>query len=196
MTSLTSLLFSSALALFLAASFSDAATTAPSPSSTPNPSPVSSPSALNTNAGISIEASQKVEFPVNEEEKKKLLKEYKKAFSEEEKAFDHQERSAMKEFSAVQSAKVRTWNAQEKSARHSFFKSTTKGPERRKYIQDYIARKKSFDQSVKDENQVMKSSWKQKRELLKQNQKDRDVQFKASLDQNKRPPAALWPSGH
>ena len=137
--------------------------------------------------GISLEASQNEQFPVTEAEKKKLLAEYKKSLLNEQKAMAHQEKASLKELQAAQSAKSKSWRDQERKARRKFFEQHTSGPERRQYVQDYLARKKAFDQSQKDELSTSKQGWASKLEDLKKDQKSKEDQFKSLLDQNKRP---------
>ena len=144
-------------------------------------------------SGVSLDASQKIEFPVTPSEKKKLAKDFKSALSEELNVFDRQEKQSTKTLALNQSLHAKAWREQERKARRIYFTEHTSGPERRQYVQDYQKRLKQFDQSLKDEAVSEKNSWKQKRELLKASQKNRDSQFKAALDQNKHPQDSLWP---
>ncbi len=135
---------------------------------------------------------QTPEAPLSADDKKKLSRQMKKSLSDETSAFDRQERSATKELVLSQSQHAKSWKEQEKRTRHQFFNDHTKGSERRQYVQDYQIRLKEFDKSLRDEAAKSKSDWKQKREALKQSQKDREAQFKTALDQNKRPDPSVF----
>lgn len=157
---------------------------------TPTPEITTSPS------NISITESGAANYPVTPEDKRKLLKEYERALLSESKALDHQERAAVRELSAAQNARAREWRENEKKSRRAYFDKVSSGPERRKYVQDFVARKKGFDQSLKEEMQGTRKAWREKKDKLKATHKENMVQFKAQLEQNKRPDASLWPTGH
>jgi hypothetical protein len=142
--------------------------------------------------GASLEATQDAQFPMTPEEKKKLLIDLKKIFATEEKSLQHDDKTAMKELSATQTAKQKTWHDQEKQARKAFFEQHQNAAERRPYVLDYIKRKTEFDQAQKDELAAAKKASKEKADHLKENQKLRELQFKAQLDQNKHPDTSLW----
>ena len=144
--------------------------------------------------GASLEGTQEAQFPVKPEEKKKLLSDLKKTFLAEEKALQREDRSGTKAFTAAQSSKLKSWHEQEKQARRAFFEKHQSGPERRQYVQDYLKRKTDFDQAQKEELAAAKKASKEKAEHLKENQRLRELQFKAQLDQNIRPDSNLWKS--
>lgn len=163
-----------------------------SPSAAPATSPVGDPKSTTP----SVEGTAAATYPLTEKDKKTLLSEYNRAQANEEKALRHLQRSQMKELTAAQSQRVRTWHEEQKNARRDFFDKHLSGPERREYVQGYIQRKKDFDQSVKVEYDTARKSWAEKVEQLKTRQKEQRKKFKASLDQGKRPDATLWPSGN
>jgi Skp family chaperone for outer membrane proteins len=142
---------------------------------------------------VSIDASQSIQFPMTPAEKKRLTADFKKAQANEEKALAKKEKTEMKALTTDQNARRKAWTAQEKKDRHAFFAQHMSGAERREYIQAYLKRKNDFDQSLKNETNTAKQSWKEKHDYLKKLQSERDTQFKANMDQNKRPDASLWP---
>lgn len=154
---------------------------------------IASPS-LTTGQGttVSVPGTETAQF-LSAQEKKTLMSEYNRAQSNEEKALRHVSRSQMRELTAAQGARSRTWNEQEKRARRDFFAAHTSGPERRKYVQDYIQRKKEFDRSIKAEYDTARKDWASKLEQMKARQKDQRKKFKAALDQGRRPSMDLWP---
>ncbi len=127
-------------------------------------------------------------------EKKKLLSDFKKAQSEEEKNLDRLEKTATKDIQAAQSSKIKEWRNQERKARRIYFDQHTSA-ERRTYVQDYLKRKESFEQSLKDELAASRWNFKTKRDQLKTAQKEKEEKFKAAVDQNVQPAADLWPNG-
>jgi hypothetical protein len=142
---------------------------------------------------VSVEGTESAQLPVTAPEKKTLLSEYNRAQSNEEKALRHVSKSQMRELTAAQSQRNRTWHEQEKRARRDFFAAHTSGPERRKYVQDYIQRKKDFDLLMKNEYEAARKDSATKLDQLLTRQKDQRKKFKAALDQGQRPSADLWP---
>jgi hypothetical protein len=132
--------------------------------------------------------------PLSPDEQKKLRVEFKAALRQEELAFDHQEKSALKEFSIAQAAKVKEWRSREKKERHQFFDTHSTGPEQRKYVLDFVGRKKEFDLQLGESLKSEKRSWREKREALRVFQKNRQMKFEETLNQGQRPSADLWKS--
>lgn len=175
--------FSLALTLFFCLS-----SCASTPTSKNTASPSASPDA------ISIDASQSIQFPMTAKEKKKLQLDFKKATLAETKSLANKEKAAMKVFNVDQAAAKKSWSEVEKKSRRAFFDAHMSGPERREYIQLYLKRKDDFDKKQKEELATAKTSWREKRDYLKNLQKDREAQFLARLSANQRPDASLWPS--
>ena len=133
---------------------------------------------------------------ISPEQKTKLLSEFKKALNNEEKSVQHQDRSEMKEFNAAQSLKIKNWREHERSVRKSFFESHQSGPDRRKFVQDYIKRKEQFDLANKNDQIASKKASKEKLENLKKQQAERLIQFQKQLEENHTPDVSLWPQNH
>ena len=128
-------------------------------------------------------------------DKKKLLQDFKKANSDEEKTLDRQEKTAYKEIQTAQAIKLKEWRNDERKARRVYFDQHSSS-ERRAYVQDYIKRKEKFEQSLKDELAASRWSFKGKKDALKQSQKEREVKFKLALEHNVQPDQNLWPASH
>jgi hypothetical protein len=133
---------------------------------------------------------------LSEDEKKKLQNEFRKALSNQKSALNHQERSALKEFKASQSMKQKKWRADQKTARQKFFDEHMSGPERREYVQTYLKKKAEFDESLKAEAVTFKKNWADKKQAMKQAQKEQESQFNSSIAQGVRPPTSIWPTGN
>lgn len=161
--------------------------------SVPSAGAAGSPGPAAAGTGISIDESQKVEFPLTPQDKKKLDRDFKKALIDETRALERQEKSSTRELNSNQATKSKNWRDQERKARRSFFAAHASGPERRQYVQDYQHRRDDFENQQKDELAASRVLWRQKAEQLKQSQKERSAQFKNALDQNNRPNSALWP---
>jgi hypothetical protein len=173
---------------------SSCASAAPSPSaSVPEQQVSEAMMAPSPGSTVSIDASQKAAYPLAPEEKKPLLAQWKKALASEEKALDQQDRGSVKEFAAAQSQQLKDWRNQEKRERRVFFDQHLSGPDRRDYVQSYITRKKEFDQKQKDDAMMFKMTLKEKHDVFKVNQKNRDLQFKAMVEKSIRPDRSLWP---
>jgi hypothetical protein len=161
---------------------------------TATPTVSASPSVAASATAASAQTPAPAPVAIPPAEKKKLLAEFKKAQSSEEQAFFHTKRSQDRELSAAQNQRKKQWFENEKRQRHEFFKSHMNGPERRKYVQDYIQNKKAFERSIKDETANSKKMWAERLDRLKVKQKQQAAMFKAKLDQGERPDASLWPN--
>jgi len=126
-------------------------------------------------------------------EKQKLSVDFQKALVKERKALSKQERSDLKSLANDQSARRKAWRLSEKRARRKYFNEHLSGPDRRQYVQDYLKRKTAFEKSLKDEAEAARKSWKEKEDYLKLFQKERQDQFRASLEQGRSPSPDLWP---
>jgi hypothetical protein len=151
--------------------------------SSPTPAALTSPS---------VSPAVPVEAPLNDSEIKKLRAEFKKAIREEGKAFEHQERSTMKELQAAQNARFKEWKDKEKKARHAFFNEHSTGPEQRHYVLDYRERRKQFEKSLVEEVNASRQLWKDKKDALHLSQKTREGKFESALKEHRRPEADLW----
>jgi len=126
-------------------------------------------------------------------EKQKLSVDFQKALVKERKALSKQERSDLKSLASDQSARRKTWRLSEKRARRKYFNAHLSGPERRQYVQDYLKRKTAFEKSLKAEADAARKSWSEKENYLKLFQKERQEQFRASLEKGQSPSPDLWP---
>ncbi len=145
----------------------------------PSPSALASPSASPEGA-------------LNEDERRKLRMEFRSALRSAERAFEHQERSALREFQTAQSAEGKQWREKERLARRKYFEKHPTGPEQRKYVLGFVERKKEFDASQVFKLQAEKKSWRDKRESHREKLKERLNRFIKELDSGQRPSRELW----
>ena len=146
-----------------------------------------------TSAPVAAAVPEASVVPIAANEKASLLDEFKKAKSNVDRALKHQEQAQFKELQTAQSVQAKVWREKERKARRDFFAGHETGPERRKYIQDYLPKKKQFDQSLKDDYAAKKKEWADKVEASKKKIAEQEVQFKAQLEKNVRPGDELWP---
>ncbi|MBS1958924.1 MAG: hypothetical protein JST80_05580 [Bdellovibrionales bacterium] len=132
--------------------------------------------------------------PMTASGKKKLLSEFAKAQSNQEKAAIHTSRSELKELQAAQSQRSRSWRETERKKRKDFFESHASGPDRRAFVQDYLKRKKELDAAQKGDLEDFKKKWAMKLDELRKKQKERAAEFKSKVDQGQAPDASLWPN--
>ncbi len=151
-----------------------AATPAGTPS--PSPSPTSTPL---TPAAIKL-----------------LGKEFARAQENELKAMDHQNKSAVRELKASQSARQKEWQHREQEARHKFFAEHPKGAERRDYVHDFVERRKVFLQMLADEASQRAHEQEVRYQSLKEDQAARLKEFQEAIKKGEKPQEKLWPAGH
>lgn len=151
------------------------------PSEAPSGSPLASPSPT--------------ESPISSAEAKVLLSEFSKALSTQLEALRHRQVLERQEFRAEQKARQSKWDQDERNALHKFFAAHLKGPDRRTYIGNYLARRKIFQQILSDEKARHQREQQAAFNAMVQDQTLRLKEFKADLARQQRPPASLWPSG-
>lgn len=152
-----------------------------SPSEAPSGSPQVSPSPT--------------EPPLSAAEAKVLLSEFSKALSTQLEALRHRQVLERQELREEQKARQSKWDQDERDARHKFFATHPKGPDRRTYIGNYLARRKIFQQILSDEKAQHQREQQAAFNAMVQDQGLRLKEFKADLARQQRPPASLWPSG-
>jgi hypothetical protein len=150
----------------------------PAPGLSPSPSIAPSPSSTPEVFG--------------DEEKRKLKTEYRSALRAAERAFDHQESSALREFQAAQTAASRAWRERERQARRLYFEKHSTGPEQRQYVLGFVERKKEFDAKQGLELQAERRTWRDKREAHREKLKERQKKFLDDLNAGRRPAKELW----
>jgi hypothetical protein len=124
---------------------------------------------------------------------KSLLKEFQRAQSSELKALSHRQKLELRELKAAQKARQKEWERREKEARHKFFAQNHKGPDRRAYIKDFIARRESFIKMISDERSQRSNEQDVRIRSLRQDQGARLREFKEALQKGERPADRLWP---
>jgi hypothetical protein len=134
----------------------------------------------------------KPEAPLSAVEKKPLLAKFKRLLSDQEKVLERDQNKSLNDFTIMQSQQLKNWRNQEKTERQIFFDEHLSGPDRRTYVQSYIARKKDFDQKQSEDSIAFRQSMLKKQDAFKANEKKRETQFQTAIDHNLRPPETLW----
>ncbi len=124
---------------------------------------------------------------VGSEEKAKILANFRDKFAEEEKNLEQDQKNKRRDLVKQQNDKRKEWRDRERKARKQYFAEHGSGPERRKYVQDFIARKKDFDAKEKQEWVDFRKATKDARDALKASIQQRKDLIKSALDQNRRP---------
>jgi hypothetical protein len=146
-----------------------------------SPSPVSSPVALS-----------KVITPA---EANQLLADFQSRQVEEIGALKRGNDAEMRTLEASQKARYNDWIAQERTARHKYFREhpDLKRAEKRAYIADYRMREKNFLQIQGEERLKRKAAQDLRMDAIQSDQKAHLKEFKLYLSHGERPPA--WVSG-
>lgn len=175
----------------------------PSPSVTPEaptfspvPSPGVSPavSAGASPAGSpSPAASPSPPAPLNDGQKKQLLRQFARANTAEIEALKHRNAMDLKELEASHRARAKEWEEKEKSARRKFFAEHTQGPDRRQYVKDMQARREAFQKILMDEKAQRLREYEVRIKSMQDDQFERKKEFKQFLSRGERPPSRLWP---
>lgn len=109
---------------------------------------------------------------------KKAWQNFRKEHSRATHQLSKDERSAWKALKIKQSNDLKAWRVQERSQRRTFFDLHLSGPERRTYVQEYLVRKKAFEDKQQKEIQELRSLYIDKIKVLKQQYKDQELLFK------------------
>jgi hypothetical protein len=169
------LLFAFSLAAHLHFVYAQTKSAEIQPSSTPSATPVASVS-------------------LTDDEKKKLMTEFKKALGQQKASLAHQERSAFRELAVAQKQKLKRWREDQKRQRKQFFDLHKSGPERREYVQNYLKKKEEFELSLKSELEQTRKAWAEKNQEQRTEQKVLEEKFLQTLSQGQRPGPEFWPS--
>lgn len=158
-----------------------------------NPQPSPSASVLPTS-----QASQGAPLPspsplISKSDTKALLKEFKNAQKAELKAIKHQQDFEKKELVASQKAREKEWLLKERDLRHEFFKSHTKGPERRAFVKDFLDRRRALNAMFAEEKAKREQEQNVRFKAVENEQKEKLKEFEEYLNRGERPPERLWP---
>ena len=146
-----------------------------------------------TSFGNEVQSASALSGVLTAQEKTNLWSDFKTARIAAEKAFKKQQQVEIKEFQATQAQQSKTERDKERKARRAFFAQDMNGPDRRKYVQDYLARKAKLDQEQKDAYLLKKKIWDEQESEFQKKLNNQEGLFKNQLDQNQRPPAEAWP---
>lgn len=120
-------------------------------------------------------------------EKAAIYQQFRNKLRDEEKAFDADEKGRRKALVRQQADRRRDWREKERRARRAFFESHMSGPERRHYVQDFVRRRKEFDQQEKNEWIEWNRKQRESRKELRISQQERTRKVNESLNRNQRP---------
>jgi hypothetical protein len=90
------------------------------------------------------------------------------------KALKHENDLSLKRLTSQQAEKTQEWDKKEKASRLDYWSSHSHGADRRKYIQDFVERRKAFKEELK----------KEKKQLSKENQLSYDQMKKGFYEMN------------
>ena len=121
------------------------------------------------------------------DEKAAIYQEFRKRLQEEEKMMEADEKAKRKGLVRHQSERRREWRETERRARRAFFQSHTSGPQRRHYVQDFVRRRKEFDQQEKNEWIELNRKQREIRKQLRLSQQERTRKVNEALSKNQRP---------
>jgi hypothetical protein len=124
---------------------------------------------------------------INGPEKAAIYQQFRKKLRDEEKAFDAEEKIQRKALIRHQADRRREWRERERRARRAFFEAHASGPERRRYVQDFVRRRKEFDQQEKNEWVDWNRKHRDLRKQLRVSQQERTRQVNEALSRNERP---------
>ena len=123
----------------------------------------------------------------------KLVQEFQKAQSTEVKALEHRNRIELKEYQGSQKNRFKDWQRSEGEERRKFFRDHQHGPQRRQYVQEFIAKRDMMVQTLKQEQERRATELEAKLAVLKKDQEGRLREFRDTIDKGERPAIRLWP---
>jgi len=128
---------------------------------------------------------------------KQLSKEFAQALRTELRALEHRHKFELTELRASQAARLKEWQRNANEERRKFFTEHPRGPDRRAYVQDLMARRKAFKTMMKDEEKRRLQEQTVRYQALKNDQLARQKEFDQAIKNKEVPPNRLWPQpGH
>lgn len=131
--------------------------------------------------------------PISPKDAKKLESEFLKAQRNELKALEHRQKIEMQNLKAEQKNRRNAFEKTEQGKRHQFFVDHPNGPDRRAYIQDFMARRQVMLNIQGDERNERQREQRAAHQALKDDQQVRLQEFQDFLRHGQRPPDRLWP---
>jgi hypothetical protein len=125
--------------------------------------------------------------PLSAMERDQILSRLKDRISVEDRQFEAEGKSRKKELVRSQNDRRKAWRDSERKLRRAFFESHSSGPDRRKYVQDFVRRKVEYDRNEKNEWVAFNQRQKEERESLRKKHSELDRQVKDGLGRNERP---------
>lgn len=154
----------------------------PSPGASPSPSPSVAPA-----------ASPSPSSALDKSEAAQIRRVFARAASDELKALKHRQKTEFSELKASQKSRLREWDSRERETRRQFFAENRKGPERRAYVQDFIARRKALLSLFADERAARVREQAARMAAAQDEVSAKTRELEALLGRSERPPAGFWP---
>jgi hypothetical protein len=122
-----------------------------------------------------------------------LLREFTHAQGSEIKAMEHRFKIELSDMKTAQSLRAKEWKKAEQEARHRYFAENVKGPARRTYVHDFMARRDQFYKSQSEEKSRRVKEHEEQLSQIKLKHSENLKSFKLYLDKKEIPPKSLWP---
>lgn len=123
---------------------------------------------------------------------RQLRQDFKRKLSQELDQLKREEKKIKKDSAAARRTSRRDWNKKEQAARHQYFKENPRGPERRAYVKEFIARRSQFHAQQRDEEVLERRTLETRRQSFEDDQRSRLQQFEEALAGKERPSETLW----
>lgn len=131
--------------------------------------------------------------PISVTDGNSLLRQFRRDQELELIQLGNDQKAEIRALKSTQKLQLKGWEAEERKARHAFFAKNTKGPDRRAFVKDYLARRASYlDGQAAQRGELVKLHTVQ-HEQLKQRQLEFLREFQKSLDRGEKPDRSLWP---
>ena len=124
---------------------------------------------------------------ISPQERDQILTRLRDRISAEDRQFEAEGKSRKKELVRSQNDRRKAWRDSERKLRRAFFESHSSGPDRRKYVQDFVRRKVDYDRNEKNEWVEFYQRLKEERDGLRKKHMDLDRQVRDGLGRNERP---------
>ncbi len=122
---------------------------------------------------------------------RRIRREFVEQLDREGDALRREQRKIRKAGAADRKLRKREWDQAEKAARRKFFEENQKGPERRKYVQEFNERRKAFYALLKNEEKLENEALDARRKSLRESQRTRLSAVEAYLKRFERPPSVV-----
>jgi hypothetical protein len=120
---------------------------------------------------------------------------FRKRLEEERSVLKREQSRQKKEGDAQRSARRKEWDRVQKDARRKFFSENLHGPERRRYVQEFLEQRRNFYDQLKSEEKREKAEREARWKALEEQQKFRWRSVEESLGRGEQPDPKWMPGG-